>query len=336
MKQRVYYLDLLRGFAILMVILLHSIGTYLTPRLYGTASWLPFLSVNALTRTGVPLFLMISGALLLSSEGTADMGRFYKKRITHLLLPLLFWNAAYFVYNSLLGQSVFDPAAFLSKLLNSGTKYHLWYMYTMIAIYLVAPFLKMLVDKCTLKQLTWLMILMTFGTTLRPFINTVTPLYLYLFDPLFNGYIGCFLLGYILYKTDYNKVRVSLAALTGVAALIFSVYIHHTKSSEKALNLILNNGYSLCHYALAAAIFVLIKCLFERKAPLAGAVALLSKLSFGMYLLHVAVIELIRRFIMIDGTPIVCSAYVFLLSTAVSLLAAFLLSKIKYVRKLVI
>lgn len=336
MKQRIYYLDLLRCIAILMVILLHSISTFLNPKLYGSASYFPFLTVNAFTRIGVPIFLMISGALLLSSESASDMGKFYKKRIPHLLIPLLFWNAAYFVYNYLMGQQVFDPALLFSKALVSGTKYHLWYMYTMLAIYLVVPFLKIIADRCTDRQLWWLVLLMTFGTTVRPFINITTPLYLYLFDPLFNGYIGCFMLGYVLSRVKRTKLNVIISAAAGVFGLLFSVIYHHLHSSADKLDLSLNNGFSLCHYALAASVFLLVKFIFETEAPLAGAVALLSKCSFGMYLIHVAVIELTRRFIMIDSTPIIVSCYIFAVCSALSFAVALVLSKIKYINKLVL
>lgn len=63
------YLDLLRGVSILFVILLHALSYYLHDAFfYGSKSWYIFLWFNGFVRTGVPLFLMISGYLHLTSD----------------------------------------------------------------------------------------------------------------------------------------------------------------------------------------------------------------------------------------------------------------------------
>ncbi len=339
MGKRIFYLDFLRGFAIIMVLILHSISGYIVRAdLFSTTSWYANLLLNAFARTGVPIFFMISGCLILSSDSTGNFGEFYKKRLMHVAVPLVFWNIAYFVCKCIVGHIEFDVRILLSDFINCGSEYHLWYLYTLIGIYLIAPFLKILVDRCSMKQLVWLLVLMMLCTTIRPFINTVTPsgVYVYLFEPLFNGYIACFLMGYILSKINYDRKVVLAFLIAGVLAFAGSLLLNHTSSSSAGINLVANSGYSLCHYVLAAAIFVLSKFVFEKRTFLKGFTSTLARCSFGIYLIHAAVIDVVSKYFMIDASPIVSSAYVFVISFVVSFAISFLLGKIKYVKKIVL
>lgn len=336
MKKRIFYLDFLRSFAMIMVLVLHSISSYIMqPGLFGTKSWYADLFINAFARTGVPIFFMISGSLLLSSDNTENFGRFYKKSLMHIVVPLAFWNVAYFIYKCIRGYIDFNIIILLSDFINCGSEYHLWYLYTLVGIYLIAPFLKILVNNCSMRQLIWLLFLMMIGTTIRPFINLVTPLYIYLFEPLFNGYISCFLMGYILSKINYNYKTVIGFLVAGLLGLTGSIVFNYIYSSSDGINLVTNYGYSLCHYVLATAIFVNSRYALSQKNLFNGIVSVLSKYSFGIYLVHAAVIDLILNYFMIDASPIVSSIYIFAVTVVVSLLVSIVLGKIKYVRKII-
>ena len=339
MNKRIFYLDFLRSFAIIMVVILHSISEYIVRAdLFDTTSWYVDLFLNAFSRTGVPIFFMISGCLILSSDATADFVKFYKKRIIHLTVPLVFWNIAYFIIKCALGQMNFNVSLLLADLINCGTEYHLWYLYTLIGIYLIAPFLKMIIDRCSMKQLVWLLVLMLFCTTIRPFVNTVTPdgVYIYLFEPLFNGYIACFLLGYILSRIECTRKTVALFSAIGVLGLVSSVLLNHFNSSSAGIDLVANSGYGLSHYAFAAGVFIFSKFVFEKMTPLEKCVSCISKCSFGIYLIHASVISIVKKYFMIDASPVISSAFIFTVSFTVSFLTSFVLGRIKYVKKIVL
>lgn len=339
MNKRIFYLDWLRSFAIVMVLALHCISDYMVRAdLFGSVSWYVYLALNALARTGVPIFLMISGGLILSSEKTDDFSSFYKKRLLHLAIPLVFWNLAYFILKSLFGSAGFDFGALLADLINCGTEYHLWYLYTLIGIYLFAPFLRIIVKNCTIKQLCGLLVLMLLCSSIRPFFNTITPdgVYLFLFEPMFNGYVALFLMGYILSKIEYSPKMAVIFASLAVFGFAGSVILNHVSSSPAAVDFPANGGYSLCHYALAAGVFGLSKFIFTKATFLRPVISNLSKCSFGIYLVHVAVIKGIVSFIMIDASPIVSSAYIFALALPISWALSYLIGKIKYLNKTVL
>ena len=93
MKHRITYLDCLRCIAILFVIVLHAMSPILSnPVYYGISSWYLCLLQNPLNRTGVPLFFMISGYLILRSPDTLIPSTFYRRHLLRLALPLCAWN----------------------------------------------------------------------------------------------------------------------------------------------------------------------------------------------------------------------------------------------------
>ncbi len=105
---------------------------------------------DSLTRSSVPLFFMISGVFMLSKEQTIK--RLYRKNILHLIIVFLIWSVLYAV------DAIGIPAFFQSdwnKILTFviNGKYHLWFLPTMISVYIVIPILHPLVDYCNGKYL---------------------------------------------------------------------------------------------------------------------------------------------------------------------------------------
>ena len=94
---RLIYVDNLRAFAIVAVILLHVSGPYLL--LNNNADSINWQFVNLLhsiSRVCIPVFLMISGALLLNRD--YSWKTFYTTNLIRLIKPFLFWTAFYLVF----------------------------------------------------------------------------------------------------------------------------------------------------------------------------------------------------------------------------------------------
>ena len=330
MQKKIQYLDLLRIFATLCVILLHCINPYLTSvAMFPNKTWWVSNILNSVTRTGVPLFFMISGFLLLADDKTLNFADFYKRRLKKIILPFLFWDVIYYIVNrTSAGKAVFS-LDFFKELIVSGSEYHLWFVYTLIGIYLFLPFLKRILDSCTLKQTLWLLVLVTFASTLRPFFNTITPFYLYLFEPLMDGYFGFFILGYVLGKHEIPpKIRALIYAL-GVAGFALSVCGNYILSSPDALNLFFNGGYQINHFLCASAVFVMFKHFREIKsAVIVKAISRFSSLTFEIYLIHVLVLTILYKYFAVF-TPAVEIVVFFALTLVISSAAAFAISIVK-------
>ena len=92
-RERLYFLDWLRVFAILVVFFIHcsKIFDYHTTVVVNTVRSPVLSAYRDLTLLWVmPLFFVISGAAVVLSKGPDNPGEFIKTRFLRLLIPLIF------------------------------------------------------------------------------------------------------------------------------------------------------------------------------------------------------------------------------------------------------
>lgn len=172
MRERIPYLDALRCLAIFLVVLLHNDGTVIVNTdCYGRPSWYLCMLLDGMVRLGVPLFFMISGYLLLNGTGAAEPAAFYRKKLPRLLVPLAVWNVIYHWTNAWQFQTDTGLPALLQKAFNRGTSYHMWYIYVLLGLYLLCPFLKRMVDGCTPRQLAALAGIILLPASVLPLVS---------------------------------------------------------------------------------------------------------------------------------------------------------------------
>lgn len=95
---------------------------------------------DSFTRSCVPLFLMISGVLLLGKDETLPV--FFKKRFVRVLPPLVFWSLFYMIWNTWQGKRYGQWWDWVRELASGPVTFHLWYLYAIVGIYLFVPFLR--------------------------------------------------------------------------------------------------------------------------------------------------------------------------------------------------
>ncbi|MBQ3126193.1 MAG: acyltransferase [Clostridia bacterium] len=291
------HLDLLRLFAAFCVIALHVLAPWHSSLPdFGTRTWHVVNILNEVTRTGVPLFLMLTGCLLLPSPSTREFGPFYRRRLSRILIPFAVWDVVYFVVYRVEAGQPLSLRAFVDELLNQGSAYHFWYVYTLAAIYLLLPFLARALEGCTNRQIFWLVILAAFPATLRIFFNITTPFYLYLTEPLMEGYLGYVILGYWLSRIKLSRLTAWAVPICGIGGWVMGVCFNYFRSSPEGLDLYFNGGYTLNHYLFAAALFLGARHLrLPASEKLGKFLHRLSGLTYTVYLAHVLMLALVAR-----------------------------------------
>lgn len=201
---RIAGLDLLRVLACFMVVLVHTDEFYyIAPNgiLHDPANfWVAVYS--SLCRCSVPLFVMISGFLLLPvSEAPSS---FFKRKFTRVLYPFVFWCAIYALYPWIAeGASLSTALVNITKIpVNFGTEVgHLWYVYMLIGIYLFAPIISPWLQTASKRQIEFYLSLWAL-TGVIPYLHTIfpeiwgecywngTPMLFY-----FSGFLGYAVLG---------------------------------------------------------------------------------------------------------------------------------------------
>ena len=320
-KTRVFYLDIIRVFSIVMVFVLHCICDYYNnSQNAGKALWTVLSFVQELTRTGVPLFFMISGYLLLSRP-IDNVAEFYKKRFMKVFIPFIIYDVLYYFCYTYQNGAEYSVIGFLRELVNNGSAYHLWFIYTILFLYILIPFMKMIIDKCDFKLLMLFFVITIFQTTIKPFINSVANGYITFYftpDAMF-GYFGYMLLGYILGSYDITvKIR-NIIYLAGISFFVI-IPVLSMRSVIGGGDYLFHGGYMLNHYAEAAAIFVFCKYNMNRKSTI---IKSLSSVSFGAYFIHVFILIFLRRY-GFDARPSLQMVYWIIMTTILSFLWGFI------------
>ena len=95
--------DLSRTVAVVLVIFLHASIEPTHTVVYvgqGMQLWWASNVYDSISRTAVPLFVMLTGALLLQPNKADEPLRvFFKKRWNRIGIPVLFWGAVFFVWD---------------------------------------------------------------------------------------------------------------------------------------------------------------------------------------------------------------------------------------------
>ncbi len=175
----------------------------------------------------VPVFVMISGALLLEEKREISLKKLYSKYVLRVLVLLLAFNAIYDVLNVILGQEVWSMTTLKEWILGafSGNKWRvLWYLYLLVAIYVMLPILRKLVKAFEDRDYIYLLLILLVFQVLLPEIGLLSGkgsgFYL-LFYTIYPFYL---FIGYALYN---RKIRIPLWLLwvMAVAGTILELII---------------------------------------------------------------------------------------------------------------
>lgn len=311
-----------------MVITLHCICDYYSDAAnFNKDLWILIGFINELCRMGVPLFFMISGFLMLRGD-IPDVRIFYKHRLLRIGIPFLIYDVFYYIFFCLKNNKAISLSEFFSELINCGSAYHLWFIYSIFFLYLMIPFVKIIVDKISSKMLLMFLAVVTFQTTIKPFLNAISGgiLYFYFTEDGVVGYLGYMLLGYILGSFEFAPRTQRLIYILGFVFFVTApvVGMYSVTMRQNFLFDFFNGGYSINHYAEAAAVFLLCK---NRINIGCSFLTLLSKLTFGAYFAHVFILELLKT-IQIDTLPSIRIFIWMTLTTVLSFVWSFLESKL--------
>ena len=336
MKQRELSYDLMRIVAIIAVIIIHVSAT----NWYHTSIdnyWLINNFVNALFHSwAVPLFLMVSGALLLNKEITIK--KVFLKYIPRVLICLIIWHFIYYFYTN----KVFNINSLIeaTKKLISGESYsHLWYLYMIIGIYMLLPILSKLVKSLNKNELGYFLIIVLIIAIVIPTIKLLFDFDLTKFIVpykvlQFNEYIFYFILGYYINNFDVKNKKVLIILIIiflltniGVACFSNNMAIKNNDFINYA------NTYTVFGVINTICLFMFIKSFFSNKNN--KVISSLGNLSFGVYLIHFLIIKILQNHGIHTNiiNPVLGNILVTVLVLVISYFIVFIISKIPIMKK---
>lgn len=258
----------------------------------GSFDWLSALFWNALSRGSVPVFLMVTGALLLDPGREVSLRGLWLRRIPRLLAALLFWALAYRFYGMraegvpFTGETVLEA---VKQVLAFHHQNHLYYLHIALLVYALLPALRLMTAHGDRGTLAYLLALWAALGIVYPTLRGAWPLTLLRGIPTQYGLSlayaggGYALLGW--YLRQYAR-RPGPWALTAAAGFLVTFGGTAALSlGDGVLNGALLEGNSpgpallaagVCGWAFAA--------LGDRPAP--KALHTLSRAAFCVYLVH--------------------------------------------------
>lgn len=293
MKQRILYLDIIRVIACIMVICMH---TPMTPNLEGDvpAAIRAFMVYSSYwTLPCVCMFFAVSGALLLPAKiEPSESGQWLKKRLNKVIWPTLIWTFFYLIisfvnnpenaWGGVIRQVVSIP-------FNRQGHGILWFMYTLVGLYLVTPVISPWIQKSgkrTLQMYLGLWTVTLCYPALTAFVEINETPYGILY--YFSGFLGYFVLGYFLHtyglKGNTLWYIVALICLMPLM-LIYKMFVEGRFAFGEELFWYLGPICPLmlvCWWKLCTAVAGRI-----HNKSITSFIAMVSNLSFGVYLVHI-------------------------------------------------
>ncbi len=309
--------------AIYAVVIIHVAAETVSGNDVGTGYWWVGNFYESIARWCVPLFVMISGALLLDPAKKENLMTFYQKRLARIFIPIAFWSIFFLGWTVL--QSSFRGEAIttldlMKKLLSGKPYFHMWFLYMILGLYLFTPFFRKIVAGSTKPELVVLVVITFVMSALN-----------YAYGELFSGgsklflnwfllYVPFFFLGHLIRedKRHYPGLLPGSVFIISVLFTFLGCYIAGSKSGLSA-GLYFYGYLSISVIPMSIGIMYLLKTL---KKPIFSYsfTKTTSTLILGVYLIHPIVLETINStrygtmaFHPILSIPIIASI-VFLLS----------------------
>lgn len=300
---RVAYADIARIAAAFTVVLLHTSGIRaVTGDVYSSKFfWVALF--DAFARWSVPLFIMMSGMLFLKKEKRIDIKRLWKKNILRLVTAFIFWSYLYNLYSAYITKGL-KAEIFLTALKNTPNgAMHLWFMFIIIGLYIVLPFIKRMTDSMTKREAEYFLILNLILTFIPKTLSSFE-----IFEPIIGyidkfeicyaaGYVGLFVAGWYIDSFEHKKtfrIGVYIAAIAAYAyMLIMTVY---SSRESGRLNDEFMSFKSLSAYLMAFGVLMFFKYALKNKKfkpRTLSNIAHWSKYTFGVYLVHEMIINFV-------------------------------------------
>lgn len=275
---------------------------------------------GAFLRPCVPLFVMLTGALLLPVRGEVSL--FYKRRIGRVVWPFLLWSVIYNLFPWITGLLGFSPEVILDFFPFSGEgaarqslgvalgniahiplnfsllDVHMWYIYLLVGLYLYLPVFSAWVEKASDKAKLYFLLLWGITTLLPYYCQFVSP---YVWGTCswntygmlyaFAGFHGYLLLGHYLKNLEWPLKRILLFGIplfvAGYCVTFFG--FRHVTSLPEYSDEMLELFFTFCSLnvvAMTVPVFMLLKKVRVHSPVVQRVLANFTLCGFGIYMIH--------------------------------------------------
>lgn len=306
----------LRVGAIAAVVLIHAMSSMVSnAAVHGSGRWWVAQVLDSGSSWSVPVFLMVSGALVLGPVAGRSAGDFYRRRLHRIAIPLIVAHVVYFGVRAFVLHESVTPGVIVRDLLLVKVAAHLYFFWIIAGLYLIAPVITAFIATQTQRAVLWLgiaamtwMLLVTWSSALLRAVHVGSTPWVPPMLTLFLPYIGYFVLGYAL-----RDVRLRRPWLIVCAALFVAGEVLHIVVTAGGFGGVVQaatlGGYQGLPVAVAAVtLFLLARALISSSSalarpPVARLARRLGDLTLGVFVFHLVVMIGVNRTILSGAHP---------------------------------
>ena len=349
--KREIYAEWLRIVAAFAVVFQHTVTSiwYDTP--VSSEDFIALNFMNSLSRFGVGVFIMISGAFMLSPKYPHKPEKILKHNLPRVLIPLVFWVTVYGVVNAVteavkagtpIGENI---AALLTAPLDLFTEpaTHLWFLYTIAGLYVITPAIRVFTEHASKRMVLYVIALFFF-------FGLVLPTTSHILDKVFDftlyrnirirgttSFAGFYLTGF--YIAQYGIPRIArrvlyvAAFLSWFLAFFYSTYFSLVRAAP---NEFFFGNFRPTTFLVAAGIFCLFREKFRDRTTNGKALVAISGCMLGVYLVHPLFIKASYGlgFTPVDPNPLITSPIMAVIFFTLSLGVVFAARQIPGLKKI--
>lgn len=341
--------------AIIGIVFCHSATLYVardigTPNFYFSAFYDCFRDFC------IPIFVMLSGALLIGKKDT--LISFFKKRLSRIFIPFIFWCIIYIFYSSTFLIKEFNWGNAIDIFLGKGGTLGVafWFIWMIVISYIGIFIINKLLnyakeknfDKKLINILTILsviyIVIFQFHIFSRGYYSSILAYYV--------SFIPYTIIGYFLANTNFLESKISRNMLIPTALILSVIFYGYYVFGYVVPTSILDNSFTTLAYfnvlilAMSACVFLLFKFMSKtdsmtslENSKFGNAITTLSIYSYGIYLAHYVILFYLRRVMMNFTNVYALNSIIWIpifviLTVTASFVILYILNKIPYLNKI--
>ena len=358
MKERFVYLDFIKVLAIYFVCFYHcnnfQIDILSNPSLLTYSSYF----IKCISSTGVPLFFMVNGALMLTRK--YDLKKHTKKIINIISLTVI-WGIITLIILAYIYGTNYSKAGFINALWfwQPGAINHLWFLQALVCIYIIYPLIKEIYDKddkSVLRYFLLIVFIFTFGNViLNMIVNILNAIFktnymghdrVNLFNNfnVFRGFYGYtivyFILGALILEKLKSNIQISFKKMVALFIIgmvtLFLYGIMMSNLTSQIYDTIWNGYDTVMTLLICISIFCTSFLIKDKIDKVSRIIVLIGENTLGIYFIHRIVGAIIKPYYLnlSFSTNIISNLLFGVVIMVISLIVTLILKKLPLVDRL--